>query len=442
MTFTDSSIAEESVVGCILVDAQRTLPTIRGILQPGDFAEANARAIFRAAVELDDNRLPIDPVTLQQKATEMGSPVSEEWIREAMHLSVTTANVAADAEVVHKAAVDREARNVGAELTDGTITPEEALKRLQDALTGRRATLPTPAEDAVEFLNELSKASEGEGKTRLSTGFRSLDEVLGGGLVPGMVTTLAGRTSMGKSAVALEIASNVARYGGRVLYISLEMTRNQLRARQLASRTGLSATSLSNGIPRDDERAWKMVGQGLTVISKESLQIWDRPCSVDDIELIVRAALPLDLIVVDHMGKIRADSKMEANAYIAGTFKVHRMSDLAKSTGVPVLMLCQVNRGVEARDDKRPRLADLRDTGAIEEDSDAVLILFREGYYQQRRPQPWDHQTIEIDVAKNRSGQTGVVKLDYVGAITRVRELDDGFRETNERTPFDERSTA
>lgn len=436
----DSTMAEENVAGCILIDAKETLPTIRGIVQPGDFAEANAKAVFRAACELDDDRLPVDPVTIQQKAAEMGTTVSSEWIRYAMGVCVTTANVASSAEAVHRAAIERAARMVGEQLTDGLLSPEDALGRLQDALTGTRFTLPTPAEDMAELFDELNRSSEGEGRSRLPTGFYALDEMLGGGLMPGMVTTLAGRTSMGKSAVALAVAENVAKTGGRVLYISLEMTRKQLRTRQLASRTGISATALQN--PIHDDEVWTMIGRGMTELSAESLTIWDRPCTADDIELKARAAMPLDLIVVDHMGKIRADAKIETNSYVAGTFKVHRMSDLAKSTGVPVLMLCQVNRGVEYREEKRPRLSDLRDSGAIEEDSDAVLLLYREGYYQKDRPLPWDHQTIEIDVAKNRSGQTGTVMLDYVGAITRVRGLDDDFRETVGSSPFDERSTA
>lgn len=442
-TMIHSSMAEESVIGCILVDAQTVLPTIRGIVQPGDFVEANARAIFRAAVELDDNRLPIDPVTIQQKAAEMGFPVSTEWIRETMHLTVTTANVAADAEVIHKAAVGREARNVGDDLTEGKITPEEALERLQGVLTGGRSTLPTPVEDATEFYQYISDAAEGKTAPFLPTGFAALDDLLGGGLIKSGLITLAARPSMGKTAVGLAIASNVAKAGGRVLYISLEMSRPQLMARRLASRTGISFTRLLNGsIQKDDIQTWQTVGRGLTELSAEQLIISDNPCRVGDIELKARASMPLDLIVVDHMGIVTADRGEESNFYVSSTNRCKRLQQLAKSTGTPVLMLCQLNRAVESRDNKRPKMADLRDTGAVEECSDAVLLLYRDGYYQENKPQPWEHQIIEVDVAKNRHGQTGTASLDFVGMLTLVRGIGEGLHEVDTPTPFDKGETA
>ena len=431
----DSLLAEEAVAASILVSPQTVLPTIRGIVQPGDFIEDNARAVYRAAVELDDNRLPIDPVTIQERAAEMGNPVSSEWIRETMAACPTAANIAVNAEVVHKAAIDREARNVGEELTEGKLTPEEALERLQDTLTGRRSTLPTPAEDATQFYTTLCRAAAGEIRTTLSTGFPELDDVLGGGLAASGLTTIAARPSVGKTTVGLAIASNVARAGGRVLFISLEMTRNQLWARRLAARAGISATRLLNGnIPEDDGTTWKLIGRGVSELSREHLIIWDKPCRIGDIELKVRAAAPLDLVVLDYLTNITDEKGEAGNPYVSSSNKCRRLQALASATEVPVLMLSQLNRAADARDNKRPRLSDLRDTGKIEECSDAVLLLFRESYYQNDKPQPWEHQTLEVEVAKNRHGQTGRVFLDYVPMTASVQGC--GFRDTAEVTPF------
>lgn len=429
----DALLAEETVAGCILVDAPGTLPLIRGIVSAGDFAGTNTKAVFRAACELADEGLPVDPVTIQARAAETGTALSSEWVRASMQTFTTTASVAANADVVHRAAIEREALAVGEDLTDGHLSPEEALARLQSVLDGQRATIPTPQEAAKQFYNRLLKASEGELQSCLPTGFPALDAVLGGGLaIPGL-TTLAARPSVGKTAVGLAIASNVARSGGRVLYISLEMSSDQLWARLLASRTGISATQLQSGDIREGS-TWTLINRGVTELAGEPLMIWDKPCTMDDIELRTRSASPLDLLVVDHVGIVRNNRGDTRQPYVIATEKSHRLQQLAKATGVPVLMLCQLNRGVEGRENKRPRMSDLRDTGAFEEDSDAVLLLSREDYYT-HTAKPWDHQTMEINVAKNRHGEVGTVCLDYVAMITTVREM--GFREVSDATPFD-----
>lgn len=433
----DSAMAEESVIACILSDAQNVLPTVRKILQPGDFVEANARAIFRAAVELDDNRLPIDPVTLQERAAQNGNPVSTVWIKQTMAAFLTTASIAANAEAVHRAAIDREARDVGEMLMRGVIIPEEAAERLQDVLTGRRSTLPTPSEDAAEFYTRLCRARSGEIRTTLPTGFRDLDNILGGGLAEGGLTTIAARSSVGKSTVALAIADNVARAGGRVLYFSLEMPKHQLWSRRLASRTGMDSTRIASGTFPDTEETWQAIKRGVSELAEENLLIWDKPCRIGEIELKMRAAAPLDLVVIDYLTNITDEPGERGNPYVSASNAVRRLQALASATGVPVLLVSQLNRASDSRDNKRPRLSDLRDTGKIEEVSDAVLLLYRDSYYEETRPNPWEPETMELDVAKNRHGMTGRVYLEYTPMCTTVRSAGDGIRDTDEPTPFE-----
>lgn len=428
----DSILAETYLAGCILCDPQESLPTVRGIVQSGDFADANCRSVFRAAVDLEDNRLPVDAVTIQTRASEMGTPLSTEWLRSTMNECLTIANLSVNAEIVHRAAIDREARTVGNELALGVISAEEALQKLQTGLAGGRSALRTPAEMGKDFFALLNRISMGEENPYLPTGFTALDKVLGGGLVKSGLITVAARPSVGKSVVGMSIASNVAHSGGRVLYISLEMTETQLMARRLSARTGIGCDRLMNGIPEDAVEEWRSVGRGVTALSEEQLLIYDKGCRVGDIETKVRSSLPLDLVVVDHFGLVTPE-RGEENLYTSATNRVKRLQQLASSTGVPVLLLCQLNRGSESREDKRPRMSDLRDTGAVEECSDAILLLYREGYYN--RTQADDRQIMEVNVAKNRHGQVGTVTLEFIPRLAMVKGFDE-FRETEDESPW------
>lgn len=440
---TKWGMAEVSVAGCILVEPTETLPAVRAVVQAGDFGNENCRAVFRAACELADAEEPVDPVTIQNKAEKLGTPLSNEWLRETMDSYVTTANVAVNAGIVREMAILRAAKDIGFNLEQGSLSPQEAAEQLQNALSGQRTTLPTPTEDGVKFLQYLSDASEGKSKPFLSTGFHSLDDTLGGGLVSSGLITLAARPGIGKTVMALAIADNVAANGGRVLYESLEMSREQLWARRVANRSGVSYSKLQSGTfadGTDDREKWQAVTRAINQLSNLDVIINDQNAKLDDIERHVRAAGKLDLVIIDHMGFIIPD-KANAELYWTTTMVSHRLKRLAKATGIPILMLCQLNRASEQRLDKRPNLADLRNSGAIEEDSDAVIGLYREDYYKQGddAPKPWEPQTMEVITLKNRHGQTGTNYFDFVGMISSVRERSNRqtFTDAYDVTPFD-----
>lgn len=440
---TKWGIAEISVAGCILVNPTEALPTVRAIVQAADFANENARAVFRAACELADEETPVDPVTIQNKAREFGSELSNEWLRETMNGYITTANIAVNSNIVRENAILRAAKDIGMSLEMGNLTPAEAAEQLQSALSGQRSTLPTPQEDGIAFFQYLSDASSGKTKPFLSTGFPGLDDTLGGGLVSHGLITLAARPGIGKTVMALAIADNVAAAGGKVLYESLEMSREQLWARRVANRSGVSYSKLQSGKFTDgknDQQQWQAVSKAIAQLTELNVIINDQNSKLDDIERHVRAAGKLDLVIVDHMGFIIPD-KPNAELYWTTTMVSHRLKRLAKATGIPILMLCQLNRASEQRMDKRPNLADLRNSGAIEEDSDAVIGLYREDYYKQGddAPKPWEPQTMEVITLKNRHGQTGTNYFDFVGMISSVRERSSrsGFAQAYETTPFD-----
>lgn len=435
-------MAELSVAGCILCEPSETLPTVRAILQTGDFGEENARAVFRAACELADEESPIDPVTIQARALKDGTEISNDWIRSAMENFLTTANVAVNANIVREMAILRAAKDIGFGLEQGDLSPQDAAEQLHNALAGQRSTLPTPQEDAANFFSYLNDAASGTTRPFLSTGFHGLDDTLGGGLISSGLITLAARPGIGKTVMALAIADNVAAAGGRVLYESLEMSREQLWARRVAKRTGISYSQLQSGqftTEKDQQSQWAIIGKACDVLSRIQLIINDQNAKLDDIERHVRASGKLDLIVIDHMGFIIPD-KANADLYWTTTMVSHRLKRLAKATGIPILMLCQLNRAAENRLDKRPSLADLRNSGAIEEDSDAVIGLYRDAYYKpmEEQPRAWEAQTLEVITLKNRHGMTGTNYFDFYGMISSVRERGntDGFRDIDEKTPF------
>lgn len=434
--------AEESVIACILVAPIEVLPLVRPIVQAEDFALEDAKSVYRAACVLADNNQPIDPVTILEQAQKDKLPLSPYWMRSAMQKYLTTADVEHNAQVVRQSAISRKSRDIGASLESGEIEPQDAIAQLQAVLSTKNSTLSSPSEDAIEFYKYLADMQEGNVKPFLSTGLDDLDDILGGGLVSEGLITLAGRPGQGKTVVGLVIADNVAATGGRVLYFSLEMSKNQLWARRIARQSGISYSKLMGGtFDMNDKEEWQRIARAMGEVSSRQLLIQDMNARMADIERCVRQAGELDLIVIDHLGLIIPD-KTTDSLYLPTTLAVHALKRLAKATGTPVLLLCQLNRANTNRADKRGTLSDLRNSGAIEEDSDAVIFIHRDAYYlpPEEQPKPWEPQTMELNVAKNRHGETGAVYMDFVGMLANVRSKGGyrtGFADVEDGTPFD-----
>lgn len=437
------AMAEESVCACILVNPAESLDIIRQNVQAEDFAMEAARSVFRSACVLADSGEPIDPTTILEQARKDGLPLSEEWVRETMKAYLTTANVEFNSRIVRECAVTRRAKEIGWALENGEVTPQTAMEQLQNVLAMRISTLSTPTEDAIAFSNYLNEVAAGVKKPFLPTGLENLDDVLGGGLVSEGLITLAARPGLGKTVVGLVIADNVAAHGGRVLYESLEMSKEQLWSRRVARKSGVSYSKLMGGtFNTDDALEWKIIMKAMSDLSKTDLMISSENAKLSDIERHVRQAGHLDLIVIDHLGLIIPD-KVTDSLYLPTTMAVHGLKRLAKATGTPILLLCQLNRANMQRGDKRANLADLRNSGAIEEDSDAVIFLHREAYYlpPEEQPKPWEPQTMEVNVAKNRHGETGAVYMDFVGMLANVRPQGGRkqFEDIDDDTPWEGR---
>lgn len=422
-------LAESSLIGSLLLSPTETMPIARSIVRADDILDERYRAVFIAVCELTDANKTVDPVTVLEQTKRHTQSVDSKMLLRCMDEVCTAANIRVYAESVHSNSIRRNIQELGTELAeDSPLTPQEilrsAISRLQELQTGSSTRPEEPADVANAFFNELSEAAAGIRKPFISTGFSKLDELLGGGLAASGLITLAARTGIGKTTAALNIADNVAQAGNPVLYFSLEMSKSQIMARRVGRYAGLSYNKLQRGdIEKDDHSTWKRVSDTLSVLSQRPLYISDTPVTISDIELKARSIPGLSLIVVDHMGLIRSEN-LRANLVQQTTETSHSLKMLALSLGVPILSLCQLNRESEGRSDHRPELAELRNSGAIEEDSDAVLLLHRPAAYfpEVDKPKPWEEQKLEIIAAKNRHGTTGSETFSFYGLTNRIME--------------------
>jgi replicative DNA helicase len=341
----------------------------------------------------------------------------------------TTANVGYYAEIVDETAVRRRLLRAGTEV--GSIAMQSdvpvaevldqaearvfqvAERRVGDGLMPVGPMLQT----ALERIEDLG--SRGDEITGLSTGFRDLDRSLAG-LQPANLLVIAARPSMGKSAFALNIAQNVAERGSPVAIFTLEMSREEVVARLLSSMSSVDSHKLRTG--QLGPELWQKV-------VREASRLYQMPLYVDDsADLTVTAIRAksrrmarrhgLGLIVIDYLqlmsGPSRSENRQQEIADISRSLK-----SLARELHVPVIAVSQLNRALEARENKRPRLGDLRESGAIEQDADIVLFIYRDEYYNPEKTEA--RGVAEVNVAKHRAGATGTVMMTFAAEFTRFR---------------------
>ena len=410
--------AEYSLAGCLLVMPEETTQRIKAVVSSGDFLSDTVRRIYDATVALVNAGRACDPVLIQAEASKAGTPIDTAFCADCMQLFVTTANAAETARIVHEAAMQRRAAEIGLALTTGSIEAVEALEQLQNLIRSQGSRILSPMETARRVMDFISAAASGESKPFVKTEFSKLDNILSGGLAAGGMITLAARPGTCKTTAALSIAENVAARNETVLYFSLEMTKEQLISCRAANIASISRSAIYSGEISDKQ--WPKLIDAFDEISKRPFLIRDTPSTVEDIEREARCIDGLSLIIVDHIGLIKPTSK--GTRYEIMTDHAHRLKQLALSLKVPILTLCQLNRQSEQRETKRPSMADLRDSGAIEEDSDVVCLLFRPAQYAkpENRPKAWENQDIDFIIDKNRHGETGIVTMNFNGYLSRV----------------------
>ena len=418
--------AEQALLGSILIDS-RCLTDVIGMVRPEDFYLQQNREIFEAVYTMFNFSETIDPVTVLDKMRELGvyHDNSRSYIMQLMEITPTAANAARYAGIVREKAMLRglgqAATDIHEMVYDGVGTPAEMLESAEQKIyalrKGERGDslehIGTVLHKVFDRLTELSQSDSAI--PGLSTGLRDLDMKING-LNKSDLVLVAARPAMGKSAFALNLGVNVAKkYKKTVAIFNLEMSREQLALRLIASEGFLDMQKLATGKLSEEE--WNKLCMASASLSQTDIRIDDNPTvTVADINAKCRRLDNLGLVIIDYLqlmngsgyGKGGGENRVTVVGEISRALKI-----MAKELNVPVICLSQLSRAVESRTDKRPILSDLRESGAIEQDADAVMFLYRDEYYHEDTE---DKGLAECIVAKNRHGETGTVKMQWFGA--------------------------
>ena len=427
--------AEQSVVGAMLMDKDAIL-TAAEIVSGQDFYQTAYGVIFDSMVELFNEGKPVDLVTLQERLKEKDVPpeiASLEFVRDLVSAVPTSANVKYYAQIVADKSMLRKLIKLNDEISNTCYAGKESLEAILETteksmfqlLQQRNTGEYVPIRQVVlNALDRIEKASKSKGTvTGIPTGFIDLDYKLSG-LQPSDLILVAARPSMGKTAFVLNIAQYVAFKKDRATAIfSLEMSKEQLVNRLFSLESQVDAQALRTGNMKDSD--WEKLIEGAGIIGKSKLIIDDTPgISVSELRSKCRKYKlehGLDLIIIDYLqlmtgsvGK-RSESRQQEISEISRSLK-----GLARELNVPVIALSQLSRAVESRPDKRPMLSDLRESGAIEQDSDVVMFIYRDEYYN--KDSEYKKQA-EIIIAKQRNGPVGTVHLAWLGEYTKFANL-------------------
>ena len=438
---THSASAEQAVIGSMLIDT-RCLPDVIERLKGAEFYIQQNRDIFETIYAMFSYGQTIDPITVldQMKTRGVFRETSTAYIAELMRITPTAANVLEYAAIVSDRALLRNLATAADEINtlvyEGTGEAEnmlEAAERKIYALRqGRVVGGLVPISTVVQavYSNLSEAASSGKKIPGLSTGLNDLDRYILG-LNKGELILIAARPGMGKTSIALNIAMNVAKKSGKTVAVfSLEMSREQLVSRLLAGEGLVPSQNLLTGQLNSDE--WKRIAAAAQVLSATDMRIDDNPMlSVSDMNAQCRRISNLGLVVIDYL-QLMQSAGGDSRKY-AGENRQQVVSDIsrmlkimAKELNVPVICLSQLSRASEGRPNKRPMLSDLRESGAIEQDADVVIGLYREGYYNAECEEP---NVSEAIVLKNRKGQTGTVKLAWLAEYTTFAAYEGNLNE-------------
>ena len=423
--------AEQAVIGAMLMDKEAIL-TSSEIISGEDFYQSAYGVIFEAIVEIYNEGKPVDLITLQTRLKEKDVPAeisSLEFVRELVTAVPTSANVKYYAEIVSDKAMLRRLIKLNEEIENMCYLGKEPMEAVLETtekkvfeLVQRRNTGDfVPIKQVVlNALDKIEMASKNAGSvTGIPTGFLDLDYKTAG-LQPSDLVLVAARPSMGKTAFVLNIAQHVAFKAKKTVAIfSLEMSKEQLVNRLFALEAQVDAQSLRTGNLKDTD--WEKLIESAGTIGKSNLIIDDTPgISISELRSKCRKYKiehGLDLIIIDYLqlmtGRVgsRSESRQQEISEISRALK-----GVARELNVPVIALSQLSRAVEQRPDHRPMLSDLRESGAIEQDADVVMFIYRDDYYNKDTELK---NIAEIIIAKQRNGAIGTVNLTWLPQYTK-----------------------
>jgi len=433
------NVQAEQAVLCSCLDSENALTVVSAILNPEDFYRPDHKLIFSAILELLSTRSAVDIITvsdLMGKRGELEQVGGTAYISQLSDLSVIRSNAAEYAAIVRQKAMLRKLINSLDDVTKLSYEGEQeannlvdiAIKRLSDIREnptgGGFETIYDILKRTLQEIVDISKGKKERSVVR--TGFPLLDKAIGG-LRPGSLIIVAARPAMGKSAFVINIATNTAiNYNTHVAFFSLEMSKAEIGNRILASRTDVSTYALQSADIKEND--WEQIGKAMSLLTPAPFYIDDRS-GINTIEMMAKCRQlknenKLGLIIVDYLqlmnsaGNRGGGNRQQEISEISRSLKI-----MAKELQVPVIALSQLSRGAEYREDRRPLLADLRDSGAIEQDADMVMFIYRDKYYDNSTKKA-EVEDAEIIIAKNRQGETKTVMVKWWARKTLFFEPD------------------
>ena len=428
--------AEFSVLGGLMLDRE-AFDQVADLIDTRDFYKPAHQLIFKVIKELHQKSHPVDIITvmnLLQSKSELEQIGGAEYLATLLEKVVSAANIDSHAKIIREKSLLRNLISTSSGLIEKAYGNEysdvemlidfaesEILKVGENKLNQGLMSALDIVNQSIEKIDELYKRKVDV--TGHATGFTDLDKMTLG-LQPGEVTIIAARPSMGKTAFSLNIATHLAiREKKKVAYFSVEMAKEQLMMRILASEARVNMGEIKSG--RIQDASWPKLIHTAGLIGEAPLYI-DDTSGISPFEIRARcrrlkATVGLDCIMIDYLQimdlKQKVESRERAVAEISRSLKA-----IAKELHVPVIALAQLNRGVESRTDRRPMLSDLRESGSIEQDADVIMLLHREDYWDKENPEKAGQALVVV--GKNRNGPTGDVKLRFDAKTNKFRDAD------------------
>ena len=426
-----SKEAEQSTLGAAMLDPE-ALSDVINVVKPQDFYVAAHREIFAAIYELFRRSEPVDIVTVCEELSKRGSleiAGGSAYVSSLPSNAPTVVNASGYARIVAEKASLRSLIKTADEIKekgydeneDASVILDYAEQKIFDISQEKQSKDYSHIKDILlENTQMIDKASRSQGHIGINTGFADLDKKTAG-LQKSDLIIVAARPSMGKSSFALTMALNAAKKEGiTVLIFSLEMSKAQMGQRLLSMEANIEMERLKRG--QIDNRDWKDINLALDKMSKTNIII-DDTAGISMLEMKnkcrrVKSSHDLGLVVVDYLQLMSAEGRTENRQQEISKLS-RSLKLLAREMDCPVVVLSQLSRAPEQRNDKRPILSDLRESGAIEQDADMVMFLYRDDYYNEDSETP---NVCEVNLAKNRNGETGRVNLTWVARYTKFSD--------------------
>jgi replicative DNA helicase len=430
---------ERALINSIIFSIEPPIE-IFDVISEEDFLRPGYRVIFAAIKNLAAKGMDIEKTLLRQEILVSGAGNQTDWedaLRDFDHFDLDSApeNILDHAMMIREKAQLRRYYMAGKKLMELAVKQEKGPDEIKSWLDSENHAIGCGLRSSEDFsltdclkdeILRLQEILDQNGVTGISSGYDNLDQVTAG-FQRGELTVIAARPAMGKTALALNMALNAAQSGKKVYFMSLEMSRSQLTQRLLAISSEIPATSIKKAMLRDDqyETMGQVIAENLTTLT---MTIADVPgADIAKIKMLARKMKNqdmVDIIFLDYLqlingsAKNRNESREQTVSKVSATLK-----EIARELDIPVVALSQLNRRVEENSDKRPTLGSLRESGAIEQDADVVMLLYRDDYYNKDDSEY--PGVLEIDVAKNRTGNTDVVQLKFIKELTKFQVIQE-----------------